>query len=51
MKPGGGGAPVGDLASRINRDFGSVEKLKELFQTNSRRPIRQRLGVAGRRQA
>jgi len=25
MKPNGGGAPSGDLASAINRDFGSVE--------------------------
>jgi superoxide dismutase, Fe-Mn family len=32
MKPAGGGAPVGDLASRINRDFGSLQKFKELFQ-------------------
>jgi Fe-Mn family superoxide dismutase len=32
MKPVGGGAPVGDLASRIDRDFGSLEKFKELFQ-------------------
>jgi Fe-Mn family superoxide dismutase len=32
MKPAGGGAPVGDLASRIDRDFESFEKFKELFQ-------------------
>lgn len=31
MKPNGGGAPAGDLAAAINRDFGSVEKFKELF--------------------
>ena len=32
MKPAGGGAPVGDLALRINRDFGSVDNLKEHFR-------------------
>src|ERR1041385_5085314 len=31
MKPGGGGAPSGDLAAAINRDFGSFEKFKEQF--------------------
>ena len=29
MKPGGGGLPTGDLLAAINRDFGSVDKLKE----------------------
>jgi Fe-Mn family superoxide dismutase len=29
MKPNGGGAPTGDLASAIHRDFGSVEKMNE----------------------
>ena len=29
MKPGGGGAPTGDLAAAIDRDFGSFDKLKE----------------------
>ncbi len=32
MKPAGGGAPVGDLISRIDHDFGGLEKFKELFQ-------------------
>ena len=32
MKPAGGGAPVGDLASRIDRDFESFDKFQELFQ-------------------
>lgn len=32
MKPAGGGAPVGDLISRIDHDFGGFEKFKELFQ-------------------
>jgi Fe-Mn family superoxide dismutase len=29
MKPNGGGAPTGDLAQAITRDFGSYEKLTE----------------------
>ncbi len=29
MKPGGGGAPSGNIADAINRDFGSVDKFKE----------------------
>jgi len=32
MKPGGGGAPTGELAQRIDRDFGGLDKLKEMFQ-------------------
>jgi superoxide dismutase, Fe-Mn family len=31
MKPQGGGAPTGDLADAIKRDFGSVEKFNEAF--------------------
>jgi Fe-Mn family superoxide dismutase len=31
MKPKGGGAPSGDLASAINRDLGSFDKFKEAF--------------------
>jgi Fe-Mn family superoxide dismutase len=31
MKPKGGGAPSGDLASAINRDHGSFDKFKEAF--------------------
>ncbi len=31
MKPGGGGAPTGDLAAAIDRDFGSLDKFKEEF--------------------
>ncbi len=31
LKPNGGGAPTGDLAAAITRDFGSFEKFKELF--------------------
>ncbi len=31
MKPNGGGAPTGDLADAINRDFGSFDAFKEAF--------------------
>ena len=31
MKPAGGGEPAGDLASAIDRDFGSFDKFKELL--------------------
>ena len=31
MKPKGGGAPTGDLAAAITRDFGSFDKFKEEF--------------------
>ena len=31
MKPSGGGAPTGDLADAINRDFGSFDAFKEAF--------------------
>lgn len=31
LKPGGGGAPTGELAERINKDFGSYDKFKEEF--------------------
>jgi superoxide dismutase, Fe-Mn family len=33
MKPNGGGAPSGELAQRIDRDFGTLEKFKEMFQS------------------
>ncbi len=33
MKPGGGGAPAGDLASRIDAAFGSYDKFREEFTT------------------
>ena len=32
MKPGGGAAPTGELAQRIERDFGGLAKFKEMFQ-------------------
>lgn len=33
LKPSGGGAPTGDLAARIDKDFGSFDKFKEEFTT------------------
>lgn len=32
MKPGGGGAPTGELADKINAAFGSYDKFKEEFK-------------------
>ena len=32
MKPAGGGEPIGELATAINRDFGSFEKFKAVFE-------------------
>ncbi|MEH2263048.1 superoxide dismutase [Nostoc sp.] len=31
LKPNGGGAPTGDLAAKIDKDFGSFDKFKEEF--------------------
>ena len=31
LSPNGGGAPTGDLAARIDKDFGSLDKFKEEF--------------------
>jgi len=33
MKPSGGGAPAGELAQRIERDFGGLDKFKDMFQS------------------
>ena len=33
MKPGGGGAPSGELAAKIDADFGSFDAFKEQFKT------------------
>jgi len=31
LKPAGGGAPTGELATKIDKDFGSLDKFKEEF--------------------
>ncbi|WP_448534359.1 superoxide dismutase [Fe] [Parathermosynechococcus lividus] len=33
LKPGGGGAPTGDVAARINSAFGSFDEFKSQFKT------------------
>ncbi|HET9904817.1 MAG TPA: superoxide dismutase [Xanthobacteraceae bacterium] len=33
MKPGGGGAPTGELARRIDKDFGGFDQFKKEFAT------------------
>ncbi len=33
MSPNGGGAPTGDIAAAIDKDFGSFDSLKEKFNT------------------
>ncbi len=33
LKPGGGGAPKGDIGDLINRDFGGWDKFREAFKT------------------
>ena len=33
MKPGGGGLPTGDLAKKIDSDFGGFEQFAEAFKT------------------
>lgn len=35
LGPGKGGKPTGDLAQAIDRDFGSFEKFKELFENEA----------------
>ena len=48
MKPNGGGNPSGDIAQAIDRDLGMPGEIQGRFQGARRRPVRQRLGVAGR---
>ena len=43
-----GGSPSGDLASKINSAFGSLDRAQEEAGRAGRRAFRQRLGVAGR---
>ena len=39
MKPGGGGAPSGALAAKIDADFGSFDAFKEQFKTAGATPV------------
>src|SRR5260370_37688229 len=39
MKPNGSDAPSGELAQRITRDFGSLDKFKEMFQAAGVSPV------------
>jgi hypothetical protein len=47
LKPGGGGAPQGDLAKRIDSDLGGIDAFRAQFEKSGGRDLRQRLGVAG----
>ena len=49
MKPGGGGMPTGDLAKKIDADFGSYEKFTEAFKQAGATQFGSGLGLAGAR--
>jgi len=49
LKPNGGGAPTGAVA-KDRRRFGSFDNFKKEFAKRAMDAVRQRLGVAGRRQ-
>ena len=51
MGPNGGGEPTGAMADAINGDVRRLRQLQGPVQEGRRRPLRQRLGLAGRRQA
>ena len=48
MKPGGGGAPSGDLAAAIDEAFGSYRRLQDRVLPGGGHPVRLRLGLARR---
>ncbi len=50
MGPNAGGAPTGAIADAINGTFGGFDSFKDQFKKAATRPLRQRLGVAGRQQ-
>ena len=49
MAPGGAKEPSGALADAINRRSADSRQFKEQFAEGVRRPVRQRLGLAGGR--
>jgi hypothetical protein len=49
LKPNGGGVPVGEIAKRIDSDFGGYARFAEHVPRRCRRAIWQRLGLAGAR--
>ena len=51
MSPKGGGKPGGDLATAIDSELGGFDKFKEDFTKAGDHALRQRLGLAERRQA
>ena len=50
MSPKGGGKPGGDLAKAIDSELGGFDKFKEQFTNAGDHAVRQRLGLAERRQ-
>ena len=51
MSPKGGGKPGGDLAKAIDSELGGFDKFKEDFSQGRDHALRQRLGLAERRQS
>ena len=49
MKPNGGGDPTGPIADVIKKTFGDFKTFQEKFNAAGARPVRQRMGLAGRR--
>ena len=50
MKPGGGGKPTGPVASAIDQALRLVREVRRGVQERLRHPVRQRLGLARRRE-
>jgi Fe-Mn family superoxide dismutase len=50
MGPKKGGNPTGAIGDAINKTFGSFDAFKEKIRGCRRKPVRQRLGLAGKNQ-